>query len=139
MFRVREVTHVRSPPIRRRASRKVEMRRKKHGIEGSLFWLLITHYFQLSKMVNTFETMKAKCVNMHMAFVENDEGGATVASQGTIGKRKLFKNITFLHKVAEGTSNSSYGLNVARILGFSEEFINRAAELSARTLECQNG
>ena len=73
--------------------------------------LFITHFTEVSKMVNTFEILKNKCVNVHMSYIEN-EVAATEVAEGTLGKRKRCNNITFLYKVTEGTASSSYGLNV---------------------------
>ena len=100
--------------------------------------LFITHYLQVSEMIKTEESMKRKCINVHMAYIENNDGGDSEAVQGGLGKRKRCNDITFLYKVAEGTANSSYGLNAARLVGFDEEFINRATEISDKMLQAQN-
>lgn len=66
--------------------------------------LFSTHYHELTDMENSFSNLK----NKHVAAVEEDG------------------NITFLHKVKDGSVDKSYGINVAKLAGLPEEVIDRA-------------
>lgn len=66
--------------------------------------LFSTHYHELTDMEKTLPNLK----NMHVSAVE--ENG----------------NITFLHKVKEGSVDKSYGINVAKLAGLPDEVIERA-------------
>lgn len=66
--------------------------------------LFSTHYHELTDMEKTLPNLK----NMHVSAIE--ENG----------------NITFLHKVKEGSVDKSYGINVAKLAGLPAEVIDRA-------------
>jgi len=66
--------------------------------------LFSTHYHELTDMENNLTNLK----NKHVSAVE--ENG----------------NITFLHKVKDGSVDKSYGINVAKLAGLPDEVIERA-------------
>ena len=67
--------------------------------------LFSTHYHELTDMEKTISNLK----NKHVSAVE--ENG----------------NITFLHKVKDGSVDKSYGINVAKLAGLPDEVIDRAS------------
>ena len=66
--------------------------------------LFSTHYHELTDMERNLNNLK----NKHVSAVE--ENG----------------NITFLHKVKDGSVDKSYGINVAKLAGLPDEVIERA-------------
>lgn len=66
--------------------------------------LFSTHYHELTDMENTLSNLR----NKHVSAVE--ENG----------------NITFLHKVKDGSVDKSYGINVAKLAGLPDAVITRA-------------
>ena len=66
--------------------------------------LFSTHYHELTDMENYLNNLK----NKHVSAIE-EEG-----------------NITFLHKVKDGSVDKSYGINVAKLAGLPDEVIDRA-------------
>ena len=66
--------------------------------------LFSTHYHELTDMEKNIPNLK----NKHVSAVE--ENG----------------NITFLHKVKDGSVDKSYGINVAKLAGLPDEVIDRA-------------
>ena len=66
--------------------------------------LFSTHYHELTDMEKNLNNLK----NKHVSAVE--ENG----------------NITFLHKVKDGSVDKSYGINVAKLAGLPDEVIERA-------------
>lgn len=66
--------------------------------------LFSTHYHELTDMENTLSNLK----NKHVSAIEEDG------------------NITFLHKVKDGSVDKSYGINVALLAGLPKEVIDRA-------------
>ncbi len=69
--------------------------------------LFSTHYHELTDMEKNLKNLK----NKHVSAVE-EEG-----------------NITFLHKVKDGSVDKSYGINVAKLAGLPEEVIDRASSI----------
>jgi len=69
--------------------------------------LFSTHYHELTDLENKLSNLK----NKHVSAVEK-EG-----------------NITFLHKVKDGSVDKSYGINVAKLAGLPDDVIKRASEI----------
>ncbi len=69
--------------------------------------LFSTHYHELTNMDKEFPSIK----NVHVTISENDG------------------DITFLHKVLDGSVDKSYGINVAKLANLPSFVINRANEL----------
>lgn len=69
--------------------------------------LFSTHYHELTDLENTLNNLK----NVHVSAHEEDG------------------NITFLHKVKEGSIDKSYGIHVARLANLPTSLINRASEI----------
>ncbi len=67
--------------------------------------LFSTHYHELTDMEKTIPNLK----NKHVSAVEENS------------------NITFLHKVNDGSVDKSYGINVAKLAGLPDEVIDRAS------------
>lgn len=67
--------------------------------------LFSTHYHELTDMEKNIPNLK----NKHVSAVEEDG------------------NITFLHKVKDGSVDKSYGINVAKLAGLPDEVIDRAS------------
>jgi len=72
--------------------------------------LFATHYFELTALTAEMEG----CANVHFDAVEHKDG------------------IAFLHEVAEGPANKSYGLQVARLAGVPAEAVRQARAYLAR-------
>jgi DNA mismatch repair protein MutS len=72
--------------------------------------LFATHYFELTALPSEMEG----CANVHFDAVEHKDG------------------IVFLHEVAEGPANKSYGLQVARLAGVPAEAVRQARSYLAR-------
>ena len=70
------------------------------------YTLFATHYFELTILPETFETI----VNVHLNAIEHDSG------------------IVFLHAVKAGPANQSYGLQVAQLAGIPRAVIEKARE-----------
>ena len=66
-----------------------------------------THYHELTDLESTLKNLK----NVHVS--AHEENG----------------NITFLHKVKEGSIDKSYGIHVARLANLPKSLINRANEI----------
>ncbi len=69
--------------------------------------LFSTHYHELTDLSNNLK----KLVNKHVSASEEDG------------------NITFLHKVLDGSVDKSYGINVAKLANLPKKVINRANEI----------
>ena len=69
--------------------------------------LFSTHYHELTDLSDTLDTLK----NVHVSAVE-EEG-----------------NITFVHKVKEGSIDKSYGIHVAKLANLPDGLIKRASEI----------
>lgn len=67
--------------------------------------LFSTHYHELTDMEKNIPNLK----NKHVSAVEKNG------------------NITFLHKVKDGSVDKSYGINVAKLAGLPDEVIDRAS------------
>ncbi|MGE5196474.1 MAG: DNA mismatch repair protein MutS [Anaerolineae bacterium] len=72
--------------------------------------LFATHYFELTRMEG--ETQGA--VNFHLSVLETDG------------------SVVFLHKIARGAADKSYGIHVAKIAGLPKEVLGRANELLSK-------
>ena len=69
--------------------------------------LFSTHYHELTDLSETLKTLK----NVHVsAILEND-------------------NITFMHKIKEGSIDKSYGIQVAKLANLPDSLIKRASEI----------
>ena len=69
--------------------------------------LFSTHYHELTDLENTLDKLK----NKHVSAEEKDG------------------NITFLHKVKDGSIDKSYGINVAKLANLPKEVTDRATEI----------
>jgi DNA mismatch repair protein MutS len=72
--------------------------------------LFATHYFELTALPSELEG----CANVHFDAVEHKDG------------------IVFLHEVAEGPADRSYGLQVAKLAGVPADAIRQARAYLAR-------
>ena len=77
--------------------------------------LFATHYFELTALPPEIEG----CANVHFDAVEHADG------------------IVFLHAVADGPANRSYGLQVAKLAGVPGETVRRAQGLSRAARQVQ--
>ncbi|EMB97791.1 DNA mismatch repair protein MutS [Streptococcus mutans] len=66
--------------------------------------LFATHYHELTDL----STRLTSLVNVHVATLEKDG------------------EVTFLHKIADGPADKSYGIHVAKIAGLPKDLLNRA-------------
>ena len=66
--------------------------------------LFATHYHELTDL----STKLTSLVNVHVATLEKDG------------------EVTFLHKIADGPADKSYGIHVAKIAGLPKDLLNRA-------------
>lgn len=69
--------------------------------------LFSTHYHELTDLSETLNTLK----NVHVSAIEEDG------------------NITFVHKVNEGSIDKSYGIHVAKLANLPDSLIKRANEI----------
>ena len=69
--------------------------------------LFSTHYHELTDLENNLKHLKNIHVSAHL------ENG----------------NITFLHKIEEGSIDKSYGIHVARLAGLPDDLIKRADQI----------
>ena len=69
--------------------------------------LFSTHYHELTDLSDTLNTLK----NVHVSAVEEDG------------------NITFVHKVQDGSIDKSYGIHVAKLANLPDSLIKRANEI----------
>lgn len=76
--------------------------------------LFATHYHELTDLSQTLEHLE----NVHVSTLEKDG------------------QVTFLHKIAQGPADKSYGIHVAKIAGMPEELLERADRI-LQTLENQ--
>ncbi|HEL1738667.1 TPA: DNA mismatch repair protein MutS [Streptococcus suis] len=76
--------------------------------------LFATHYHELTDLSQTLEHLE----NVHVSTLEKDG------------------QVTFLHKIAQGPADKSYGIHVAKIAGMPEELLQRADRI-LKTLENQ--
>ncbi len=76
--------------------------------------LFATHYFELTALAAEIEG----CANVHFDAIETHAKGGD--------------GIVFLHAVAEGAANRSYGLQVARLAGLPPETVRNARGYLAR-------
>lgn len=77
--------------------------------------IFATHYHELTDL----STKLTSLVNVHVATLEKDG------------------DVTFLHKIAEGPADKSYGIHVAKIAGLPKSLLKRADEVLTR-LETQS-
>ena len=66
--------------------------------------MFATHYHELTALSTTLTHL----VNVHVATLERNG------------------DVTFLHKIAEGPADKSYGIHVAKIAGLPEDLLQRA-------------
>ena len=71
------------------------------------FTLFSTHYHELTRLDKKYKNIK----NVHVSAVENGN------------------EITFLHKVKNGSVDKSYGIHVARLAKMPEKLLNKAEEI----------
>ncbi|PNR93676.1 DNA mismatch repair protein MutS [Petrotoga sp. 9PWA.NaAc.5.4] len=69
--------------------------------------IFATHYTELTYMSNIYEEVMAKRIKV----------------QETMG------GVVFLHKIEDGTSDNSYGIEIAKLAGFPPEIIERSKEI----------
>lgn len=69
--------------------------------------LFATHYFELTRLAKEIPG----AVNYHVCVEETKKG------------------IVFLHKIARGSTNKSYGIHVAKLAGLPDSVINRAEKI----------
>ena len=74
------------------------------ALDNRSLTLFATHYFELTALPSELEG----CANVHFDAVEHKDG------------------IVFLHEVAEGPANRSYGLQVAKLAGVPADAIRQA-------------
>ena len=69
--------------------------------------MFATHYHELTPLSTTLTHL----VNVHVATLERNG------------------DVTFLHKIAEGPADKSYGIHVAKIAGLPEDLLQRAGSI----------
>jgi DNA mismatch repair protein MSH3 len=102
--------------------------------------LFITHFLPISEMIVNDSTHSKAAVNVHMSYIETNDSEdshrdgkrqrleRTDDSEVSIDKQ--YPKITFLYKAVQGAAASSYGLNVARLVGLDDAFLSFAREKS---------
>jgi len=66
-------------------------------------------------------------VNIHMGYIETDENG-NISDSNSASSDCCKRNVTFLYKAVQGAAGSSYGLNVARLVGLDNKLLQLAFE-----------
>ncbi|WP_224448464.1 DNA mismatch repair protein MutS [Haloprofundus salilacus] len=84
--------------------------------------LFATHYHELTAVADELPGVQ----NLHFT-VERDTGDAETAENESTDDGE----VTFLHRVAEGASSSSYGVEVARMAGVPSSVVERSERLVA--------
>lgn len=87
--------------------------------------IFVTHYKEL---VDTEQRHPGLVKNYHMAFAK----ATNHDKDDNINQEPNKRNIVLLLKLTEGSSESSFGMNVARLAGISEGIIARAEEMAAQ-------
>ncbi len=72
--------------------------------------LFSTHYHELTDLDRKYKTIK----NVHVEAMENNG------------------DVVFLHKVSDGASDKSYGINVAKLAGMPDEVLKNANEILSK-------
>ncbi|TRY63020.1 hypothetical protein TCAL_00792 [Tigriopus californicus] len=87
--------------------------------------IFVTHYKEL---INTELRHPGLVKNYHMGF----SNAAKLDAKDDMSDKTNTRNIVLLLKLTEGASESSFGMNVARLAGISESIIARAEEMAAQ-------
>jgi DNA mismatch repair protein MSH3 len=105
----------------------------------SLFF--ITHFLPVSEMVSSSQDYSKVTANVHMSYLEgddvdceNDKKRPRLDQSSADNEREAInpqsQKITFLFKAVQGAAKSSYGLNVARLVGLDDAFLRLAGAKS---------
>ncbi|WP_425604690.1 DNA mismatch repair protein MutS [Halobellus ordinarius] len=93
--------------------------------------LFATHYHDLTDLAADLPA----AFNLHFTVSKSEDGsasGKTAAENGTVGDADggnaddSNSDVTFLHRVADGPSSSSYGVEVAKLAGVPDTVVERA-------------
>ena len=98
--------------------------------------LFVTHYPEILELSPVFKNRLRTC---HMSFLEdpkgNAEGGEGEAMEVDVDGGDTGTKVTFLFKLVEGNSPSSFGMNVAKLAGIGDDILKVAVERSKMLVE----
>jgi len=87
----------------------------------SVAWAISEYLFQVKKCNTIFATHYTELT--YMSYIYNE----VVAKR--IKVKETMEGVIFLHKIEDGTSDNSYGIEIARLAGFPAEIVERAKEV----------
>ena len=87
----------------------------------SVAWAISEYLFQVKKCNTIFATHYTELT--YMSYIYNE----VVAKR--IKVKETMEGVIFLHKIEDGTSDNSYGIEIARLAGFPPEIVERAKEV----------
>ena len=96
--------------------------------------LFATHYHELTKLEDHFENLKNVHVsaleeNGNITFLHKIKNGSVVKNY-KIAVKEIDDNVVFLRKIVRGGANKSFGIEVARLAGVPKDVLDRAKEIS---------
>jgi len=87
----------------------------------SVAWAISEYLFQVKKCNTIFATHYTEVT--YMSYIYNE----VIAKR--IKVKETMEGVIFLHKIEDGTSDNSYGIEIAKLAGFPVEIVDRAREV----------
>jgi DNA mismatch repair protein MutS len=87
----------------------------------SVAWAISEYLFQIKKCNTIFATHYTELT--YMSYIYNE----VIAKR--IKVKETMDGVIFLHKIEDGTSDNSYGVEIAKLAGFPPEIVERAREV----------
>lgn len=87
----------------------------------SVAWAISEYLFQIKKCNTIFATHYTELT--YMSYIYNE----VIAKR--IKVKETMDGVIFLHKIEDGTSDNSYGVEIAKLAGFPPEIVERAREI----------
>ncbi|HOK16102.1 MAG TPA: DNA mismatch repair protein MutS [Defluviitoga tunisiensis] len=87
----------------------------------SVAWAISEYLFQVKKCNTIFATHYTELT--YMSYIYNE----VIAKR--IKVKETMEGVIFLHKIEDGTSDNSYGIEIAKLAGFPVEIVDRAREV----------
>jgi len=87
----------------------------------SVAWAISEYLFQVKKCNTIFATHYTELT--YMSYIYNE----VIAKR--IKVKETMEGVVFLHKIEDGTSDNSYGVEIAKLAGFPVEIVDRAREV----------
>ncbi|KAF5191448.1 Dna mismatch repair protein msh3 [Thalictrum thalictroides] len=100
-----------------------------HLLKKRCMILFVTHYPKIVDIKNTFPSSVG---SYHVSYLTSENTQEMAHPKLNQSKNMEYGDITFLYKVVPGTSDKSFGLNVARLAQLPPMCIARAAVMAAK-------